>query len=231
MRTALSNWIKYYYSQMSTVKKLPAKSRRAYRSPSRSRQAEATRERLISSARRLFAERGYAATSIDAIAGDANVATPTFYATFGSKPALLLALLDRMEVDADIPRLESELQVAATDPREQIRAFVDFGVRLYERATDVLEIVRAAGMSEKDLRSLWTEGEKRRRLAQRALVRRWSKEGSLKPGLGVDRASDIFWALTGPDSFRLFQRECGWRAGYYAQWLAETLAALLLRDP
>lgn len=177
----------------------------------------------------MFAEKGYSATSIAAIARDAKVAAPTFYVTFGSKPALLLALLDTMEVEADVPRLEAELH-ATTDPRKQIRAFVDFGVRLYARATDVLETIRAAGMAEKDLGTLWIEGEKRRRLAQRVLVRRWLRQGVLKPGLGAERAGDIFWALTGPDSFRLFLRECGWQTGFYAQWLAETVAALLLRD-
>lgn len=213
---------------MSRVKKLPVGPKRPYRSPKRQQQAEATRQRLIASARRLFAQKGYAATSIGAIALEAGVAVQTFYATFGSKSALLLALLGTMETEADVPRLNTELQVAS-DPRNQIRAFIDYSVRLYARATDVLETIRAAGMAEKDLRDLWIEGEKRRRLAQRALVRDWAKRGVLKPGLSVRSASDIFWAMTGPDFYRLFVHECSWRAESYAQWLTETTAALLLR--
>ena len=152
------------------------------------------------------------------------MAVQTFYATFGSK----LALLGTMETEADVPRLNTELQVAS-DPRKQIRAFIDYGLRLYARATDVLETIRAAGMAEKDLRDLWIEGEKRRRLAQRALVRDWAKRGMLKPGLIVRSASDIFWAMTGPDFYRLFVHECSWRVESYAHWLTETTAALLLR--
>lgn len=214
---------------MSRVKKLSVGPKRPYRSPKRQQQAEATRHRLIASARRLFAQKGYAATPIDAIARGAGVAVQTFYAIFGSKAALLLVLLDTMETEADVPRLNAELQ-ATPDPRQQIRAFIDFGVRLYARATDVLETIRAAGMAEKDLGALWIEGEKRRRLAQRALVRGWAKRGVLKPGLDVRSASDIFWAMTGPDSYRLFVHECSWRVEVYAQWLAETTAALLLRE-
>lgn len=213
---------------MSHVKKRLAGRKRRYRSPHRENQAGATRLRLVASARRLFAQKGYAATSIEAIARDATVAVQTFYATFGSKPALLLALLDTMETEADIPRLTGELQ-STNDARQQLRSFIDFGVRLYARAADVLETIRGAGTAEKDLGALWREGESRRRRAQSSLLRDWAKREVLKPGLSVRQAEDIFWALTGPDSYRLFVSECGWSAESYAQWLADTMAVLLLR--
>jgi len=50
----------------------------------------------------LFAEQGYAATTIESIARDAGLAVQTFYATFGSKRSVLFALLDEMEDAADI---------------------------------------------------------------------------------------------------------------------------------
>jgi AcrR family transcriptional regulator len=215
---------------MTRVKKRSARAKRTYRSPHRQRGAEATRQSLIASARRLFAQHGYSATTIEEIARAAKVSTPTFYATFGSKPVLLLALLDAMETEADVPRLEADLS-AAGDPRRHIRSFVAFGVRLYARATDVLETIRAAGMAEKDLGALWREGEHRRRLAQRRLVKTWGQRGLLKPGLDARKATDIFWALTGPDSYRLFVRECRWSADRYTQWLTGALTDHLLREP
>ena len=51
----------------------------------RQEQAEATRVRIAEAARRLFAANGYGATSIDAIAKDAGVATRTIYSAFGTK--------------------------------------------------------------------------------------------------------------------------------------------------
>jgi AcrR family transcriptional regulator len=57
------------------------------------RRAE-TRQRLLMAAAELFAERGVDATSIDAIAERADRTSGAFYAHFGGKDGVLLALLD-----------------------------------------------------------------------------------------------------------------------------------------
>lgn len=213
---------------MTDVKKTSPEPKRRYVSPQREQQAAATRQRLVTSARALFRERGYAATSIEAIARGAGTAVQTFYATFGSKPALLLALLETMEREAEVPRLLAELK-AHPEARRQIEAFVAFSVRFYGRAADVLDVIRSAGMAEKDLGDLWKEGEGRRRRAQQSVVRGWAQRGELKPGLSAAHATDILWALTGADSYRLFVGECAWSEDRYARWLSDSLAALLLR--
>lgn len=53
-----------------------------------------TREAILHSARRLFAERGYADSSIRAIAADAGVTPPLVIHFFGSKAQLLIAAVD-----------------------------------------------------------------------------------------------------------------------------------------
>src|SRR5215210_7090895 len=55
----------------------------------------ATRARLLDSGRRLFGERGYEATSIDAILGEAGVAKGALYHHFEDKQQLFDAVLDR----------------------------------------------------------------------------------------------------------------------------------------
>jgi AcrR family transcriptional regulator len=47
----------------------------------------------LNSARRLLAERGYAATTIAAVAADAEVVQETVYATVGRKPEIFHLLL------------------------------------------------------------------------------------------------------------------------------------------
>lgn len=201
---------------------------RPYNSPKRAARAAATRRQLVASARRLFAEHGYAATTIDAIAADAGVAVQTFYAAFGSKRALLVALLDQMEADADLPALTEQLTRAAGDPRRQLGAVVDFEARLFDRAADVMAIVRSAGQAEADLTGLWREGEERRRAGLAPVVRGWKRRGALRPGLSERQAADIFWALTGVDTYRLFVDECAWTVDRYRDWLTATLEAALL---
>jgi len=56
----------------------------------------ATRKKLLQSARNLFAEQGYHATSIQAIAARAGTATGAFYTYFRSKRQLLIVLMSEL---------------------------------------------------------------------------------------------------------------------------------------
>lgn len=204
-------------------------ARRPYDSPKRREQAAATRRRVLARARARFVRDGYAATTIERIAGDAGVAVQTVYATFGSKRAILLALLDEAEREADVAGLRRMLREAARDPRRQLRAIVAFNVGLFTRIRDVLDVVRAAGQADRDLVALARTGERRRRAGQAAVVRAWAAADVLRSGVTAKDAADILWALTGPDNHRLFVRENGWTADRYADWLFATLTKLLIR--
>src|SRR5256885_3994954 len=70
------------------------KARRQYSSPLRQKQATQTRLRILDAAQKLFGDHGYAATTVEAIAGAAGVATDTLSATLANKPGVLHALLD-----------------------------------------------------------------------------------------------------------------------------------------
>src|SRR5918998_2779688 len=68
------------------------KSKRRYHSPRREEQAAATRWAILEAAERLFERDGFAATSVAAIASEAEVATKTVYLGFETKSGLLRAL-------------------------------------------------------------------------------------------------------------------------------------------
>ena len=67
--------------------------------PLRERQAEATRQLLVSVARELFAERGYAGTSIEEIIRRAGVARGALYHHFPGKDALFRAVYDAVQAE------------------------------------------------------------------------------------------------------------------------------------
>src|SRR4051794_1165347 len=71
-----------------------ASGRRRYTSALRAEQAAATRRAVLSAARELFAEQGYAATGVAAIAARAGVAVDPLYAAVGRKPVILRQLLE-----------------------------------------------------------------------------------------------------------------------------------------
>jgi AcrR family transcriptional regulator len=204
-----------------------APAKRAYRSPRRERRAQATRQRITAVARRLFARRGYAATSIEAIAEDAGVAVATVYAAMRSKRAILLALLDTIEHEAGVAQLADDLEAARADPLRQLEVVIDLDCRLFEENLDVLEILRAARAADPRLTPIWREGGRRRRRGQARLVRSWAEAKLLAPGLGQRQAADILWALTGPDVYRLFVFESRWRTARFRRWLRGALASLL----
>lgn len=204
--------------------------KRRYDSPLRREQAAETRRRLAASARALFAERGYAGTTVEAIANDAGVAQQTFYGTFGSKRAVLFELLDEVALDADAPALAERLAQRANDPREQLALIIAFRVRLFAQAADFLDVVRSARGVEPDLAATWEEGEQRRRRAQRDVIRAWAEQGALRSGVNRREAADVLWAMTGPDVHRLFVIEQRWSNARFRDWLVETLTAALFGD-
>jgi len=86
----------------------------------RERQAEATRQLLVSVARALFAERGYAATPVEEIIQRAGVARGALYHHFAGKDALFRAVYD--EVQAEITSRVVAAAVAGPEPWEGVRA-------------------------------------------------------------------------------------------------------------
>ena len=91
--------------------------------PLRERQAEATRQLLVAVARELFAQQGYAATSVEEIVRRAGVARGALYHHFPSKEALFRAVYDA--VQADIASRVVAAALVGTDPWTGVRAGLD----------------------------------------------------------------------------------------------------------
>jgi AcrR family transcriptional regulator len=81
---------------------------------------KATRGRLLDTGRRLFGERGYEATSIDAILSEAGVAKGALYHHFADKQQLFDAVLDRTL--AEIAGRIAEVAGAGDDALANLRA-------------------------------------------------------------------------------------------------------------
>ena len=205
------------------------KTKRGYDASRRRASSDERRGRILKTARNLFGHYGYGATSIERIAGEAGVAVPTVYAMYRSKRAMLFALLDQADAQADVAGLLRDLHAAAGDPRKQLRRLVSFTCRFYGQAGDIVEIARGAGSTNEDLLALWQEGEERRLRGQRPLTDAWDRAGVLRESHTAKEALDILWAMTGADHYRLFVVDRKWSAARYEAWLENTLERLLLR--
>lgn len=204
-------------------------SNRRYYSPRRVQQAEETRQAIVRAARKLFAERGYQTTTLQAIAQEAEVSVPTLYVTFGSKAAILSALVKSAGADEDIRALSSAAY-AEPDPRRQLRLAAQVIRTIQERDADILDLLWQAGGGDPDLAAVWRQSHQQQLNRQGSLMGLLAQKDALKPGLTVEAATDILWAVSSPEVYRLLVRVRGWTPQRFEEWLAETATTLLLRD-
>lgn len=203
---------------------------RRYHSPRRAQQAEATREAIVRAARALFARHGYQATTLQAIAQEGGVAVATIYAAFGSKAAILSALIKSAGADADIRALAEEV-VAERDPRRQLRLAAKVMCAIMERESDIMNLLWQAGSGDPDLAAAWRQSHQQRLSRLAPLIERLAQQGALKSGLSVQEATDIEFTLSSPETHRLLRRERGWSPQRFEDWLADTSVELLLAAP
>ncbi len=205
-----------------------------YRSPLREAQAQATRAAVIEAAGRLFAERGYVATSIDDIAAAAGVSRATVFNSVGGKPVLLKTAFDVAIVGDDLPvalpdRPRSRAIRAEPDPRRYLGLYAGLVTEMGARLAAVSEAVRGAAGADPDARRLWVEHETQRRQAAANVVGDvLRKGGRLRKGLGGEEAADIVWVLNDPGLYHHLVLRRGWKPRRYQAWLAETLQRQLL---
>ncbi len=77
--------------------------KKSYNSPLRVEQARATRRAIVAAAARLFVERGYGPTTVDAIAETAGVSRKTVFTSVGGKAEALKLAIDWAIVGDDEP--------------------------------------------------------------------------------------------------------------------------------
>lgn len=209
------------------------KPRRAYDSSLRKQQASQTRMRILDAAQRLFAQRGYPAGTMEAVAAEAGVAVDTVYAAFGSKRGVLQALLnvrvggDEAELDL-LARAGAQAVRREPDQRNQLAAFAADVSSILERARPVDDIIRGAAAVDADIAALRTEAQAYRYRNMRELVSWLAAKGPLRAGLDEEDAAAIAWTMTSPEVHGLLRGVRGWPAERYAAWLKESLTRMLL---
>jgi AcrR family transcriptional regulator len=209
------------------------KPRRSYVSPRRREAARATRRAIMDAARALFAGRGYAATTIEAIAAKAAVSPETIYAVFGSKRALLSRLIDAaIAGDADAPPLLDQAWVTEMrnepDPRRRLAILARQGRSILERRAPIDEIVRGAAAADPAIAAMWQRGKTQRAAGQRELLQIVVGETGLPAGVDMEMAADTLYAIGSPETYLLLTADRGWSADEFERWYEATLARLIL---
>lgn len=201
----------------------------------RADKARANRRRMRTAALTLFTDRGYAATSMQAIADEAGMAVQTLYFTFGTKPALLSEILDVAVAgdDEPVPTLERptvRAAIANPDPELQLRELARLSREIYERVSPVLQVVASAASADSDLAELWETNNAQRAVVMEELITALAAKGPLHNGLGTAMAVDIALALQSPEMYHYLTSRRGWSPDRWERWTADALISQLLPD-
>lgn len=201
---------------------------RTYSSPLRDEQAADTRRRIVAAARELFATRGFAGATVAGIAEQAGVSAPTVYAVFGSKGAIMRALLTRLEDDADAASWRARIE-DEPDPYRKLERFAQWSRALFSTGRAVIGAALGAG-NDPSVIELRERGDRNRREWLAAVVSALADAGALRRGLAEQEALDRAWMLTGPELYFRGTAGCGWSDAGYERWLADLMQSDLLGE-
>lgn len=181
-------------------------------------------------ARQLFLAHGYAATTITDIADAAGVAPQTVYFVFGSKAALLSAIVDAEIVgDADaIPLLErpNVRRIGQVpDPVRRLRRIAAVTCDITRRVAPLYEMVRG-GAADADVRDLLDRHEEQRWRTHRAFV--GMIDGEFAAGVSADEAADRLYTILSHEVFWLLVRRRGWSTARWRRYVADECVRQLL---
>jgi AcrR family transcriptional regulator len=209
------------------------KARRPYEGAARQARTRRTRAAVVEAARSLFLERGYAATTIEAISDRSDTPQPTVYRLFSSKLGILKSVLD-VSIGGDdqavamLDRPEVRARLSDEDPKNQIAGFCALVRGVMTRAGPFHRILADAARSDQDAASLLTDIARQRHEGQRRIARSLARLGALRPELQERDAADIIHALASPEVYGLLVFDRGWGGERYEKWLRSILIDQLL---
>ena len=201
--------------------------------PTRKQRALATRTRMREAAASLFAERGYAGTTMEAIAKVAEVAVQTVYFTFHTKAELFAETLKAAggepgdPIDVMRRRWVAEM-VTEPDPLRMLVLTVEGGSEIFRRIAPLTDAMMTAAREDEAVAVLVRGIFEARRRGQLAAVESLASKGGLRAGVTVDHAADVLYALNSAPLYQTFTVECAWTVDRYKAWLFDTLVAAFL---
>jgi AcrR family transcriptional regulator len=190
----------------------------------RERRAQLTHDEILRAARRLFAEHGYARTSVRDIARAAGVSAQTVYDSVGSKQQLVAQLNDLIDAEAGIGAIvAADLQ--SEDPQVVAAISARVARSILEHCGDIIHALVTGAAAEPELAAVLAEGQRRHVAGATAVVGRLKELGAPVGPEAVETLAavcDVRFAL-------VLQESYGWSLDQLERWMTDAGATLLLR--
>lgn len=189
---------------------------------------EATRISILEAARKRLSIPGDEARLED-VAADAGVTRQSVYLHFGSRGALLVALVEHLD---QVLGLGDHLRVieAVSDPVERLREIMRLMAHYQPKIHGVAMALARLAPHDKDAAAAFEDRMTKRLTGLRHAVAAIAKEKRLAAGWTVERAAEALWAAGTPSAYEHLVVERGWSIGELEEWLVH-LADSLVIDP
>jgi AcrR family transcriptional regulator len=205
---------------------------RAYRSELRVQQALETRRRIIEASARLFATKGYQATTIAAIAREAGVSAETVKAA-ASKAELLISAFEVTFSGSEGAGSLTETEVASGILDVPDAEFLDTVLTQIAAANArghaLWTVLLGAALSDPVVDEA-LQGMLGRRAADNVeFVAELVRRGLAAPAQDVEGTAAVLSFLLSPEAYQQLVAQSGWSPQRYRAWLGDAVAAELGR--
>ena len=206
--------------------------KRPYESARRQEQARLTRRSILDAAAGLFVDPGYAATPLTAVAARAGVAVQTVYKVFGTKKALLSALIDVTVAGDDEPVPLPERQFVAEIRqlpalRDKLSRYATHLVEIHTRQARVMLALAGAATADPEAAAIWRKHLDDRHRGMTMFAAELVATGQTRAGHTVDTVADVLWLAMDVRNFDFLVRERGWPPDRFHRWYVDTVTAAI----
>lgn len=205
---------------MSVPDEEPAPSRRE-------EYAEVTRRAVVTAARELFGDQGYASTTVQQIARRARVSPATVYAQCGGKHGLLGTLMDTWTAGA-IVRQIIDACAAAPTVSDKLKVLADGYVTMYATVGDIIRIVTDAAAGVAEAQAFLSTANDRHHQALVEIAAQMRETGALADGLSDDDVADIIFFHFRYEQFTLAAHGFGWGEPRARDWIRARVETAIL---
>lgn len=195
----------------------------------RERRAQLTRDEILRAARRLFAERGYARTSVRDIAQAAGVSAQTVYDSIGAKQALVTRLNDLIDLEAGIGPI-ARAAAESDDPWQLAATPAHITRSILEHCGDIVRALVTGAAAEPELAAVLAEGQRRHVEGVGRIVTQLRRLDAVGPAVDPEDAVETLAAVSDIRFALVLRESYGWSLDRLESWIAGTSRALLLRD-
>ena len=205
---------------------MPATSaKRTYNSSRRALQAAQTREEVLRAGTKLFDEKGWAGTTLAAIADEAGVSVETIYKGFGSKKRLLREAMDVAVVgDAEPIPYSQRAEFASLGEgtlAERTARGIGIVARINERSAGIWQAIVEAASADEEVSRWRIELEENRRVdTKRSVELILGRE--VEPTLVT-----LLWVLYSPETYRKLVVDSGMSRHEYEALLVDASERLV----